>query len=604
MKQFRRAIIFCVFLSLCGSSFAEEVTFEVKVDRTRVSVGEDIQLDFAFYGTQDIATPYFPGVEGMDWQYLGPARMMSIINGVTTVSITHRYRLLTHQAGTYEIPALSVQYRGQTYTSPPITIEVVSGSPGQYNQPPRQQEKAPPVQPEGLENRALVVMEVGKRQAYVNEAIPIKVKLYVSRMAIRDIQYPEFAHEGFSVGEYSVPRQYQEAMNGIAYTVVEFTTEAFGLWGGDLRLGPAVIKCNALVRQHSAAPSWFDDDFFGGNFFNQYDLYPLELKALDVPMAILPLPEENAPSSFNGAIGNYKFDLQANPREVKVGDPITLKISIFGSGNFKTVKPPALDFGNDFKIYDPQVVQENSAKVFEQVIIPTNESVKFVPAVKFSSFNPETQAFEELTRGPIPITVTPLAKSDQLAIFERSEEGKESLQHKEVLGKDIIFIKDSPGVIQRRGQALYKNRIFLMLLVVPLLAVILVAVLQKRRERLETDVRYARRLRAPGKARKNIRQLRHLLGANQPQRFFDAVFKTLQEYLGDKFHLPRGGITADVITQLQARAIAAELLAKLKDCFNRCDMARYAPASITKEEMRGTLALLEEIIDALEKVKG
>ncbi|MBN3037893.1 MAG: protein BatD [Candidatus Omnitrophica bacterium] len=587
-----------LFVPLC---FAQEVSFEATVDRTRVSLGQDIQLDLTFYGTQDVGTPYFPDIDGFGWQYLGPSRRVSIINGQVSSSVSHRYRLVARQAGTFQIPSFSIQYRGKTYSSDPIDVEVASGPVTQ--QPQTQRQAATPSQISGLEERVFMTMDVQKRKAYVNEVIPVNIKLYIHRLALRDIQYPEFDHEGFSVGEYGEPKQYQEVFNGMGYTVVEFNTEIFGLWAGDLKLGPAELKCDLLIRQRTSRPSWLDDDFFDSSIFDQYERYPLTLKAIELPVKILPLPQEGMPESFDGAIGDYKFYMKANPKEVKVGDPITVEMSVFGNGNYKTVNPPVFSSEDDFKIYDPEVKQNQGNKVFEQVIIPKNDKVDLVPEVKFSFFNPNKGKYEEVVRGPIPITVLPLEKGEGLKIFELDDEGEEQLRRKETLGRDIIYLKDSPGSLRKRGEVLCTNRLFILLQFIPLASIVLALMHQRRKEHLESDVRYARRLRAPGAARKNLRAVKRLLSTKETEKFFNAVFKTLQEYLGDKFHLPSAGITSAVIGELEDKKINPELLDKLSRCFANCDMARYAPSSITKEQMADAFRLLAEIIDGFERLK-
>ena len=94
-----------------------------------------------------------------------------------------------------------------------------------------------------------------------------------------------------------------------------------------------------------------------------------------------------------------------------------------------------------------------------------------------------------------------------------------------------------------------------------------------------------------------------LLGSEEPGEFFNAVFKALQEYLGDKFHLPTAGITSNIIEKLKSRNINQEILDKIRDCFNICDIARYAPSTITKVQMLKTFKLLQEIIDRFQKTR-
>lgn len=131
-----------------------------------------------------------------------------------------------------------------------------------------------------------------------------------------------------------------------------------------------------------------------------------------------------------------------------------------------------------------------------------------------------------------------------------------------------------------------------------------IALFHLKKQRLITDERYARRLRAPAKARKNIQEVNKLLRQDKTEEFFDAMFKTIREYLADRFHLPTGGITATTIEEIaREKGIANEVLEKIKSIFTDCDMARYAPAQFGQKRLEDIFQALKEIIDYLEKQK-
>ncbi len=604
-RQVAAALV--LLLVLAGSLFAEDVSFEATVDRTKVSLGASVRLNLSFYGAKDVSVSELPDIDGFNWRYLGPSRRISIVNGKSFSSVTHIYALTPLKAGTFGIPSLSVQYKGQTYTSKPILIKVVQAplsQPLAAQQPGQQDSEA-----RDLKDRVFLIMQVDKGKAYVNEIIPLTIKLYVNKLAIRDIQYPQFVHQGFSVDEFAEPKQYQGLLNAIAYDVIEFNTNVFGTHPGELILGPAELRCNLMIRGQRRRGSVFGGSFFSSDFFNRfswlnYEKYPLNLKSADIPVTIMPLPPENVPADYSGAVGNYRFFVEASPKQVKVGDPITLKMTVSGRENFKTVNIPSLNFGDDFKLYDPDIRQDKETKTFEQVIIPKSDAVKEIPKIRFSFFDPKSGTYKTIVKGPIPIKVNPLARGEELRVFELPAGGKMPFRKKEILGRDIIYIKDTPGRLSRNGQFLSEDRIFIAIQFIPLLGIIFTLIFHKRRERIKTDIRYARRLRAPGEARKNLRQARRFLDLKQSDKFFDVVFKTLQEYLGDKFHLPTAGITSNIVEDFRSGKIIDErLLNMLEGCFGNCDRARYAPASITEGQMINTFELLEEIIDALEKAK-
>lgn len=582
----------CIFSLLSVSAPAENIRFEVTVDRNKASIGSTVNLKLTFYGTQNVSAPDLPDIRGFNWRYLGQFLRMDMANGRTATSITHNYVLMPLETGEFAVPPLSVYYDGQAYSSEAIPIEVTSGPVG----PPEvTQEASGEAAIQNLGDKVFLTMETGRRKAYVNEALPVKVKFfYTMDLTIKEVSYPEFAHEGFTADKFDEHKEYREVFRGIPYNVVELNTYVSAARSGEFTLGPATLKFNLLIKRN---PHHFSA-FFGG-----YDSYSLTLESASLPVSVIEAPLENAPADFTGAMGNYRFYLEANPKEVKVGDPITLKMTVTGEGNYNTVKVPRVKVNDDFKLYDPAIKQDRTGKVFEQVIIPKNDRIREIPPITFSFFDTASGRFRSLTEGPVPVNVKPLSKGESLKIFETSDRAERHLREKETLGRDIIYIKENIGAVSRKGAALGRNKLFVGVQFIPFIMVVLTLISHRKKERLQTDIRYARRLAAPRKAKKNLFEAKRLLTAKDTAAFFDAVFNTLQEYLGGKFHLPTAGITSNVAETLEKYNIGKELLDNLRECFKSCDMARYAPTAVTKEEMARTMKLLESIIDSFERIK-
>jgi len=584
--------------------FAKDINFEITVDRNKVGLGQALQLNLTFNGTQNMPALELPAIEGFQARYLGPSTRMSIINGQVSSSITHVYTLLPTKVGTFKIGPFKFEHNGDAYNSNSISIEVGEAATQPENQP-NQEEQA---EAKDLNERIFLIIQVKKNKVYLNEMTPVTIKLFVNRLGARDIQYPEFSHEGFSVGEFEQPKQYQEVIGGINYDVIEFNTTLFGLRPGEFRLGPAHLQCNLIVRKQSRrqAPSFFDDFFNSdvfNDFFGRYETYPLSLKSADIPVTVLALPEENKPEGFSGALGVFDFEAAVSPLEAKVGDPITLKAVVRGQGNFNTVNLPRIASDNDFKTYEPQVKQAKEEKTFEQVLIPLNANIKEIPPMSLCFFNTQTGKYETITKGPFPIKVIKPEKEEEQKVVESKQEQARPLGE-EKLGRDIIYIKETAGELRKKGEYLYKNKIFLGFQILPLLFYLLTAAVQARNRKLKTDVKYARQLLAPHKARAGIRRAKNYLNKGNIQEFYDTLFEILQEYLGDKFHLPSKGITISIIDeQLRNMPVSEEALAKLRDIFRECDMVRYAASQLTGENMQNSLRKLEEVIDYFQRNK-
>lgn len=603
-KKYIFPIIFFLAVSLSGKLFASAVNFELSVSQTQVSLGESIQLNLSFSGSQNVAISDLPQIDGFNAQYIGPSSSVSIVNGAVSSSVTHIYHLIPLKTGEFKIGPLSVQYKGETLTSNSATVTVVSGSSGSSGrtQPSEANE-------ETLNDRIFLTMEPGKRKFYLNESVPLTVKLYVNRLSVQNVEYPQITPEGFSIDNFGKPRQYRESIEGVVYDVIEFTTSIYGVKSGEVFLGPAALNCAVVTQSRSRRPSsrdrvfddFFEDDFFGG-FFGRRQLSSLSLKSTEVPVVVLSLPEEGKPKDFKGAVGNFNLEVEASPQEVAVGDPITLKMSVTGKGNFDTVTSPSLESEKDFKVYDPQVNQQSGKKTFEQVLMPEAESVKNVPAVTFSFFDPELEKYRTLSQNSIPVKVVK-SKHEELKVVD-SRPAVTPILVKEELGRDIIYIKESPGRLRRRGVFLYKRKAFLFLNLLPLAGLIFVLVGYKKREKLRTDKRYARGLAAPKKAKKGIVHIRRVLNENKPAEFFDLVFKTTRQYLADKFHLPLGAVTLETMSEIfKQKNLSRDFSAKLSGIFSDCDQVRYAPARFDQAKMEHVFKVMREVIDFLEKRK-
>jgi len=614
MKRFLFLFFVALVLIPAPLVLAGDIQFEVTVERTRLGLGESTELNLTFHGTQSVAAPKLEQIDGFEVRYRGPSTMVSIVKGVVSSSITHVYTLIPLKTGTFTIGPFSVDVSGKTLTAKPITIEVISSTAANAptGQGPQQEKPAWQISEEELKDRIFLTLSIDKKKIYLNEAVPVVVKLYVNRLAVRDIQPPVLEVPGVSLLKFEPVRQYQENLGGLLYDVIEYSANLVALKTGDFTLGPAKINCNLVLRR--AGPTMrrnpFDDEFFKGffpddifnDFFDRYESYPLELKSPSLPITVLHLPEEERPEDFEGALGDFQMTVEANPLQVRSGDPITLKMTIKGQGNFDTVRPPKLKSTEGFKVYEPQLKVGQNEKVFEQVLIPESEKVNQIPEVSFSYFNTQKERYQTITQGPIPIVVTPNPEAQTKLVEASQAQTKASVEER--LGKDILYLKGSLGNLRRQGVYFYRWATFWIFNVAVLFLFLGIYAFGLWRQRLVCDEGYARRLRAQAKAKKGIKRIEDLLRKGKKDEFFDVVFKTLREYLADRFGLSVGGITLDTIeVVLKEKKVSAGLEDKLRMIFADCDLARYAPAQFDTQKMQEIIANLKEVINYLEKAK-
>ncbi len=604
---YRAMLFFILALFLTNPVFAKDVKFEVSLDKNRIALGETAQLGLSFYGTQSMPAPDIGNIDGLEVRYLGPSTMMTMINGQVSSSVTHMYTVLPLRIGKFQIGPLSFKYKGDNYTSSMAFLEVMEErTVSKKEAEPESAEKL------NLEDKIFITLDVSKTTAYVNELIPVTVKLYISRLNVSDIQLPTFDQEGFSKVAFKEPKEYREETSGIIYYVFEFKTNIFSTRSGDYKLGPAKIKCNVLVKKRLARGALMRDDFsedeyakdsFFDDFFTRYERHPLELKTQSTQLVVSPLPTEGRPKDFSGAVGDYQFIFEAGPTKLKVGDPVTIRMTINGKGNFNTVLMPALESTDEFKAYEPQVKTDENSKTFAQVLIPESDLVTQIPQAAFNYFDPIRKEYKRIKQGPITIKVEKGHDEAPSQVIGPSPSA-ETLMKEESLARDIIYIKEVPGRLARLDYQIYKKKIFIVIILLPLLFLISLYMIQKKKNKMRRDSAYAGRIASFRIAKKGLKKLRNKLKTQAPRAFYEAVFKTLQDYLGNRLDMPTAGMTSNVAEEvLASRDVDLDILRKLKGLFDTCDRVRFSFSETDEYKMKDDLLELEEVINYFERKK-
>ena len=393
-----------LMIAALSPAWAEDVSVQASVSAAKVSLKEVVQLRLTVNGSKDALGPVnLPTIDGFDVRYLGPSTNISIVNGDYHSERSFIYNLFPTKAGHLQVPAITIDVNGKSYATKPVDVEVVNGPSGNAEAQP-DQNAAPTV--ESLKDKIFLAVNVPVTDVYVNERVPLTIKLFVREIPIRDIQMPKLEAEGFSLDSYQQPKQYAQVVNGLRYEVVEFKVFLYPNRLGAVNVGPAQVEGNLLYKTDRHNPftgSALDDDFFSG-IFNSYSTRPVTVSAAPLTLHVSPLPEPQ-PEGFSGAVGLFDFTAGVTPPEVKVGDPLTLRMTVSGSGNWKNWHMPVFS-DSHFKTYDPQIKDDANTRTLEQVIIPTQEGTTEVPATHFIYFDPSAKEYKTLTQGPFAVQVS------------------------------------------------------------------------------------------------------------------------------------------------------------------------------------------------------
>ena len=587
-----------VLLALLGGGAVFAASFTASLDRDTVTLGESATLSLSFEGAQPRNVPS-PQVPGLQITQAGTAQNMSIINGAMSSTVTVNFSVTPQRAGEFTIPALTADVNGQPLASEPLKLTVTAAS-----------APSAAVVNSGSEV-AFLKFNFPKKRIYVGESAVGRLDLYLRDdvQNLGSFQLTSSPTDGFSAGkltELQNQRRRVQVGNRV-YTVIPLALPLTAVRTGTLVLGPFTAGAVVVLPSQNQG----GDPFFR-QFFNQGEQRQVTLASDPLNVESLPLPAQNQPANFNGAIGSFTMSATAGPTTVTVGDPITVRVQISGRGAFDTVTLPAQAAWNNFKTYPPTTKLETTdpfgfqgTKTFEQIISPQTADVHELPALTFSFFNPDDGQYHTLTQAAVPLVVKAAGTSPMPTIAA----GKNPVTENQP-PQDILPIKENLGVLTqiRVGrdsvEPLIATPAFLAAQSVPVLAFFAALIWRRRTDHLANNPRLRRQRAVAQLVASGLVDLKKYAAANQSDEFFATLFRLLQEQLGERLDCPASAITENVIDEHSLlRGAPAALREALRDLFQLCNQARYAPVRGTSE-LNSVAAKFEKVVVELLEVRA
>ncbi len=546
--------------SLLAAANIYAVDVRMSVEPKLISLLDRAVLKIEFIDTKGDAVD-IPEIEGLKIQYQGQSSETRIVNLKRSSKVVHNYLITPAKVGDYVIGPVTVKFKG-----------------GQQKLTTRLRVIKPKDDPEAQEISALLFSRVatGRKAPYVHEPFSLDVKVYIRDGIQIDGNFslrgglPESGMEGEL--DWMVSRPRRQEVDGAIFNVYTLSTTAKTLTAGTFTFRPE-IQVNVVVPRQKRRSYGFDDPFFG-DFFGRQEVRPIVLDCNLLEVAVQPIPMERRPDSFTGGVGVFDFAVEVGPAQVKAGEPITVKMRVFGRGNISQITPPTLEGSHDLKLYEVRTrpTQNPNEVLFEQVVIPKSDTVTEIPALSFSYFNTKTSDFRTLERGPFPVTVEAMPQqAAQLIATAPSTIQQET----KILGRDIVYLKSAPKSWRTtRRTAWHRTKPFYVLLALPALLLLAVAGITANRNALANDVARARRQQAPKAARKNLQRAEQALRKRDEAAFHEALWNTLADYFGHRLNLAPGEV--DLQTVLARMPQESEALETL---FNTIEQRRYGLGS-------------------------
>ena len=410
-----------VLLLLVASAGAQEVAVGTQEPPHYVGEPMIVQLQLTGFERNPEPTSQIQTVPaGLTAQLASVApqvsRQMSIINGRRTtreeVSFLFNYQVRAAKPGQYTLGPFVVTQDGKQARAEAITLNF------------REIDEDPDMR---------VRLVLPSQPVFFGQRVPIRVELWVAgqgtiqSVTIHSPLFDRFtfidqpAQRGDTLlplqtakGAVEVPATRRvETADGRQFVVFSAERILVPNSAGEFQFEPITASMRRVARS-ARTGSIFDDmlgDAFGGG-----SRRTTRSRAVGQPakLVVKPLPSEGRPDSFAGAVGpGYTINVDADRTVVRVGDPIRLDVTLRGQGNLEHASLPPLsaDGGMDpqmFRLPQGEVPGEahEGEKRFSVSVRVNDQSVREIPALAYSWFDPQDQTYHTTRSKPIALRVT------------------------------------------------------------------------------------------------------------------------------------------------------------------------------------------------------
>jgi BatD DUF11 like domain len=566
---------------LLGFSYGQEVSFTAVTSHNVVKTGDRFQIQF----TANTKISNFKAPKLNNFRVLsGPNQStnMSWVNGKTTSTISYSYVLMAIKEGNFTVGSAVATANGKAYKTNPIKIKVGKGVKVQQgsNQASNKTKSGGTVSDD-----IFIRSTVSKRKVYQGEQIIATYKVY-TRIGLAGSELVKNAElNGFWSQEIDFGQSIwtKEVIGGYSYSVATIRQIVlFPQRAGNLEIDPLEMKFIVQKRVAGGGQSVFDQ------FFGRVENVEYSLKSKPIKITVLPHPS-NSPTNFTNAVGKLDMKVDVSANEVKANEAINIKIKISGKGNLPLIDNPEITFPSDFETYDPKINDNiktsgsgvSGSKELDYLVIPRHAGQFKLDPIAFVYFNPNTKKYQTITSDPIEINVLKSDGSTSDNVVYSSN--KEDIQ---VLGNDIRYIHTNNIKFSHSNEGFYGSwKYYLLMLLAPLLF-ILTSIFRNKIRVANSDVIGIKKKKASKVAGKLLISAKQSLASNNKNAFYEDISKALFGYIGDKLNIEVAELNQSNIKEKLASIDVSEQTSKeLIDTIELCDMARFAPVSISEQEV-------------------
>ena len=578
-----RSVFGLLLLSVFGWG---QINFEVSVSKKQLGLNERLRVDFAIDKPGDnFRPPSFSSFRVIS----GPMQSVSnvFVNGKRTYSMTYTYFITPLKKGVFDIEQASIEYEGNVYKTTPMTINVTEAV-------------AIPIDPNDpkyiVDEKLHLVAEVSKRSPYINEPITIVYKLYfaqnVNPTDVDVVDMPKY--NDFWSYNVDIPNRNIDTSiyKGERYNFVEWRKVVlYPQREGKLEIKP--LSLDVTVNVPTAKR-----DFFQRVIYTQV---PKLVSAGKLTINVKPLPTEDQPDGFSGAVGNFSIDVSTSKKQLKANESLQAKVKISGRGNLRLFGMPNLQTPSAIEQYEPEIsenIRSNLSGMSGSItqsytLIPQFQGKYPIPSIDFSFFNPKKKTYVTIksTEQLVDVTEGPLANR---AVNPTTPSGAVSID------SPFKFIALDTSFVPINTPTFFRSTLFYLLWGSPLGLVLLYVAYAGRKRKQMGDTERVRMRTANRIARKYLSEAKRNI--NNSEEFYVALERALHNYLKAKLKMETSDFSKEKIKNILSQiGVEESLVSDFVSVLENCEFARYTPSSVKamEQDFANTAKMVTQIDNQL-----
>ena len=607
----RRIIhIFVFTLMLAVVALTSQAQIAVSVP-SHVEAGENFRLSYTI-NTQDVdefrAGNIPGGLELIAGPYTSQQSSYRMVNGHTSSSssITFTYTLYAAKDGSFTIPPAHARINGRMVASRAAKV-VVSGRSRNSGGAPKMhgedESREPSMASAGTRitaNDLFIKVTANKRRVHEQEPILLTYKVY-SLVDLTQLEGKMPDLTGFHSQEVPLPQQksfHLERVNGKPYRAVTWSQYVmYPQMTGKLQIPSITFKGIVVQQNRSVDP--FEAFLNGGSGYVEVHR---NIVAPGLTVQVDPLPAK--PAGFSGGVGRFNISAQLTKKEVKAGDPVTLRVVVGGNGNLKLIKQPEVNFPKDFDKYDAKVTDKTKLTstgvggnmIYDFLFVPRNQGTYTIPAVSFTYYDTGLNAYKTIKTQPFKLVV------------DKGDGNSTSADYDAQKDNDIHDIMSGKCEQRQVGNFFFGSTSWWISLLLPLIAFIVLLVIFRKRALDHADAVKMRGKKANKIARKRLKKASKLMFQGKSEAFYDEVLRALWGYVGYKLNIPVEQLNRDNITEkLQSHQVDDATIGKFISALDTCEFERYAPGDASgnmEKTFNSAMTAIEEIEEVMKRNGG